>query len=526
MSATAPPPSSRWATRFCGGAHAGSAWAAAVLVGGRRDWRAGAVLAGVAAGYLPWFMYPERTIFFFYAMSFEPFLVLALVYAWAWFSASAPTLCGAGGPGFSSSGSLWRRWCCCPPSSSRSGPPRWSRTSNGACGCGCLPGSRAGLQGKVCRTLGGPGMEARRARSKHRTARGAGPRQLRHATCSWTGTRRTPCMPCTPARAPARGSTCRSAFPGHGPPVAKGLIAGGLAPGETVAVMSATRYEWTVVDQAIWFAGAVTVPIYETTSAHQVEWILHDSGARHVFAEDHAKAALASGGSSTPHGLATGYRRRPDGERRRRTAPARSLAAAGTGVTDAELERHRRAASLAGPRDDSSTPRAPRAGPRAASSRTPTSPGGGEPRPAPAGGRGPQGPHPDVPAAGARAGPGGAGDCLHAGTTVSHTARATKLMEDLAAFQPTFLLVVPRDLRKGPRRSRPDGCRCRQGQLFAAAARLRSTIPRPATPPPGAPAGPRAAPAGQAPPLRPAGLPQAAGRSAARCATRSPAPAR
>lgn len=47
---------------------------------GRRDWRAGAILAGVAAGYLPWFMYPDRTMFYFYALSFEPFLVLALVY--------------------------------------------------------------------------------------------------------------------------------------------------------------------------------------------------------------------------------------------------------------------------------------------------------------------------------------------------------------------------------------------------------------------------------------------------------------
>ena len=47
---------------------------------GRRDWRAGAILAGVAAGYLPWFMYPERTMFTFYAVSFEPFLVLALTY--------------------------------------------------------------------------------------------------------------------------------------------------------------------------------------------------------------------------------------------------------------------------------------------------------------------------------------------------------------------------------------------------------------------------------------------------------------
>lgn len=62
-------------------------WGAAVSLvvllfwwAGRRDWRAGAVLAGVSAGFLPWFMYPERTTFFFYAVSFEPFLVLALVY--------------------------------------------------------------------------------------------------------------------------------------------------------------------------------------------------------------------------------------------------------------------------------------------------------------------------------------------------------------------------------------------------------------------------------------------------------------
>ncbi|GAB3548414.1 phospholipid carrier-dependent glycosyltransferase [Arthrobacter tumbae] len=47
---------------------------------GRRDWRAGAILAGVAAGYLPWFLFPDRTMFFFYAIVFEPFLVLALVY--------------------------------------------------------------------------------------------------------------------------------------------------------------------------------------------------------------------------------------------------------------------------------------------------------------------------------------------------------------------------------------------------------------------------------------------------------------
>jgi 4-amino-4-deoxy-L-arabinose transferase-like glycosyltransferase len=45
-----------------------------------RDWRAAAVLTGAAAGYLPWFLYPERTMFYFYAVAFEPFLILALVY--------------------------------------------------------------------------------------------------------------------------------------------------------------------------------------------------------------------------------------------------------------------------------------------------------------------------------------------------------------------------------------------------------------------------------------------------------------
>src|SRR3546814_15849088 len=49
--------------------------------------------------------------------------------------------------------------------------------------------------------------------------------------------------------------------------VAKGLIAAGVEPGDRVALISKTRYEWTLVDYAIWFAGAVTVPIYETSSA-------------------------------------------------------------------------------------------------------------------------------------------------------------------------------------------------------------------------------------------------------------------
>ena len=56
--------------------------------------------------------------------------------------------------------------------------------------------------------------------------------------------------------------------------VAKGLIAAGVEAGDRVALISKTRYEWTLVDYAIWFAGAVTVPIYETSSAEQIGWIL------------------------------------------------------------------------------------------------------------------------------------------------------------------------------------------------------------------------------------------------------------
>ncbi|MGI5375579.1 AMP-dependent synthetase/ligase [Streptomyces sp. CA-251387] len=67
--------------------------------------------------------------------------------------------------------------------------------------------------------------------------------------------------------------------------VAKGLIAAGLEPGGRVAVMSRTRYEWTVLDFAIWAAGGQTVPVYATSSADQVEWIVRDSGARHVITE-------------------------------------------------------------------------------------------------------------------------------------------------------------------------------------------------------------------------------------------------
>jgi long-chain acyl-CoA synthetase len=72
---------------------------------------------------------------------------------------------------------------------------------------------------------------------------------------------------------------------------AKGLVAGGVQPGDRVGLLAKTRYEWTVLDYAIWTAGAVVVPIYETSSPDQIAWILSDSGARALVVETAAHAA-------------------------------------------------------------------------------------------------------------------------------------------------------------------------------------------------------------------------------------------
>jgi long-chain acyl-CoA synthetase len=75
--------------------------------------------------------------------------------------------------------------------------------------------------------------------------------------------------------------------------LAKGLIAEGLQPGDRLAIMARTRYEWTVLDFATWVAGGVPVPIYETSSAEQVEWIVKDSGTRFAVVETAKHQAIA-----------------------------------------------------------------------------------------------------------------------------------------------------------------------------------------------------------------------------------------
>jgi long-chain acyl-CoA synthetase len=67
--------------------------------------------------------------------------------------------------------------------------------------------------------------------------------------------------------------------------VAKGFVAAGIEPGDKIALMCKTRYEWTLLDFAVWFAGAVLVPVYETASPNQVRWNLEDSGAVAMITE-------------------------------------------------------------------------------------------------------------------------------------------------------------------------------------------------------------------------------------------------
>jgi long-chain acyl-CoA synthetase len=82
--------------------------------------------------------------------------------------------------------------------------------------------------------------------------------------------------------------------------LARGFLTAGVAHGDRVALISRTRYEWTLVDYALWAIGAVTVPIYDTSSSEQIEWILADSDAVGCVVETHDQAATVT---ELQHGL-------------------------------------------------------------------------------------------------------------------------------------------------------------------------------------------------------------------------------
>lgn len=122
--------------------------------------------------------------------------------------------------------------------------------------------------------------------------------------------------------------------------LAKGLMASGVAAGDRVGIMSRTRYEWALVDFAIWFAGAVSVPIYETSSPSQVAWNLGDSGAVAAFGEaahheDVIRQAVNAEGLTA---LQNVWQLEGQG--------LDALREAGRGVSDADLEARRATANL------------------------------------------------------------------------------------------------------------------------------------------------------------------------------------
>lgn len=120
---------------------------------------------------------------------------------------------------------------------------------------------------------------------------------------------------------------------------AKGLIASGVQPGDRVGLLSRTRYEWTLLDFAIWSAGAVSVPVYETSSAEQVAWILGDSGATACIVESDQHAATVESVRDRLPALKTVWEiderpAGPDGT----DGVVEELRRAGQDVTDATVE--------------------------------------------------------------------------------------------------------------------------------------------------------------------------------------------
>jgi long-chain acyl-CoA synthetase len=230
--------------------------------------------------------------------------------------------------------------------------------------------------------------------------------------------------------------------------LAKGLIAAGIEVGDRVALMSRTRYEWTLADYAIWTAGAVTVPIYETSSAEQVEWILGDSAARALILETpaHEQAVCEVLG------------RLPAVERiwliedaaaATNAKPLDALPAEGASVSDAQLRQRRQARGSADlatiiytsgttgrPKGCQLTHRNLLAGVRNVVSAIPEifdTPGGSALL--------------FLPLAHSYARIIQVG-CLESATVLGHTPDLAELLNDLSSFGPAFILAVPRVFEK------------------------------------------------------------------------------
>jgi len=125
--------------------------------------------------------------------------------------------------------------------------------------------------------------------------------------------------------------------------VAKGLMASGIGQGDRVALLSATRYEWSLIDYAIWTAGAVTVPVYETSSADQIRWILSDSAAVAVVCETAAhRVTIGSVAQECPALQHTWQIDGTSADSGTGSSAVEALTAAGSEVSDEDLHTRRR----------------------------------------------------------------------------------------------------------------------------------------------------------------------------------------
>ncbi len=121
--------------------------------------------------------------------------------------------------------------------------------------------------------------------------------------------------------------------------LAKGFVAAGIQPGQAIGIMSRTRFEWSLIDFAIWYAGAVSVPVYETSAPAQLEWILSNSDAVALWLENEEHEQRYSQiKASTP--LIRNVWRMDDGAIDR-------LVELGREIADDQVEKRRRAAGLA-----------------------------------------------------------------------------------------------------------------------------------------------------------------------------------
>ncbi|WP_432069709.1 AMP-dependent synthetase/ligase [Streptomyces sp. AA1529] len=132
---------------------------------------------------------------------------------------------------------------------------------------------------------------------------------------------------------------------------AKGLIAAGVEPGDRVGLMSRTRYEWTLLDFAIWSAGGVTVPVYETSSPEQLSWILGDSGAVACLVETEAHTAAVDSVRDRLPALRNVWQIEPadTGESAGESTAVARLAALGAGIGDELVEERSSAADADSP---------------------------------------------------------------------------------------------------------------------------------------------------------------------------------